>query len=108
MSKERARRRAVRLAEAEVLRARRQRRTRRRERRRAVLRRIRRAIPDRRTGRLFPRRTGAQRASIAIGALVALALVWLGIDSLATRIGLTILIAVAIPALTVVVFDRRL
>jgi hypothetical protein len=108
VSRERAKRRAERLAEAEAARAKRERATQRRQRRRALLRRIRPTMPDRRTGQLFARRSPAQRAGIGVVALCALALVWFGIDSLATRIALTALIAIATPALTVLVFDRRL
>jgi hypothetical protein len=108
VSKERARRRAARLAEAEVARAARQRALRRRERRRALLRRIRPTLPDRRTGRLFARRTRAQRAGVVVGMLVALGFVWFGVESLATRVALTALIVIATPALTVIVFDRRI
>jgi predicted small integral membrane protein len=108
LSKERAKRREVRLAEAEAARTARQRARDRRERRRALLRRVRPALPDRRTGRLFVRRTRGQRAAVAIVALAALVLVWLGVDALSTRIALTMLIAIAIPALTVLVFDRRI
>jgi len=108
VSKERARRRAARLVEAEAARVKRQRAVLRRQRRRALLRRLRPTLPDRRTGRLFARRSPAQRAGIGIGALVALGLVWFWIDSLATRIALTALIIIATPALTVVVYDRRL
>jgi hypothetical protein len=108
VSKERARRRAVRLAEAEATRAKRQRAVLRRQRRRALLRRLRPTLPDRRTGRLFARRSRAQRAGIGIAAVVCLGFVWFGIDSLATRIALTALIVIATPALTVLVYDRRL
>ncbi len=108
MSKERARRRAQRLAEAEAARAKRQRVALRRQRWRALRRRLRPRLPDRRTGRLFARRSPAQRAGISIVALVTLGFVWLGIDSLATRIALTALIVIATPALTVLVYDRRL
>lgn len=108
MSRERARRRAERLAEAEAARAARQRAVRRREQRRAIVRRIRPTLPDRRTGRLFARRSPAQRAGIGVVALTALAFVWLGIDSLATRIALTAVIVIITPALTVLVYDRRL
>jgi hypothetical protein len=108
VSKQRAQRRAVREAEADAARQRRQRRVLRRERRRALLRRLRPRLPDRRTGRLFARRSRPQRAAVVIAALGALALVWFEIDSMATRIALTALILIATPALTVVVFDRRL
>jgi cobalamin synthase len=108
MSKERARQRAVRQAAAEASRAARQRAVRRRERRRALLRRLRPRLPDRRTGRLFARRTRAQRAGVAVVALTALAVVWFGLDPLPTKVALTALILVATPAITVLVFDRRI
>jgi Flp pilus assembly protein TadB len=108
VSRERARRREARLAEAEAARAARQRTRDRRKRRQALLRRVWPTLPDRRTGRLFARRTRGQRAAVAITALAALILVWLGIDSLSTRIALTALILIATPALTVLVFDRRI
>jgi Flp pilus assembly protein TadB len=108
VSKERARRRAVRLAEAEAARTARQRTRERRDRRRTLLRRLRPALPDRRTGRLFARRTRGERAAVAIVVLAALVIVWLGVDALSTRIALTVLIGIATPALTVLVFDRRI
>jgi Flp pilus assembly protein TadB len=108
VSRERARRRAERVAAAEVTRARRERAVLRRQRWRALRRRMRPTLPDRRTGRLFARRSPAQRAGIGIVSLGSLALVWWQIDSLATRIALTAVIVIATPALTVLVFDRRL
>jgi fatty acid desaturase len=108
VSKERARRRALREAEVAASRAARLRAVQRRERRRALARRLRPRLPDRRTGRLFARRTRAQRAAIAVGALTALAFVWFGLDSVATKVALSALILVATPAITVLVFDRRI
>jgi len=107
VSKERARRRAEREAVALLERERRHRRTRRRLRRRAVVRRL---VPKRpgRTGKLFARRTPAQRATIAIGVIIALILVWTLIDSLLTRLGLTAFVLVATPILVVLTLDRRI
>jgi len=107
MSKERARRRAEREAIALLERARRERKTQRRLRRRAVARRL---VPKRpgRTGKLFARRTRAQRATIAIGVILALILVWTLIDSLSTRLGLTAFVLVATPILVVLTLDRRI
>jgi len=78
------------------------------ERRRAAIRRLRPRLPDRRTGKLYPRRTRAQRAGIAVAAAVALAFIWLYVDSLATRIALTAVVAVGSPALIVLTLDRRI
>ena len=107
MSKERARRRAEREAVALLERARRERRTQRRLKRRAVARKL---VPKRpgRTGKLFARRTPAQRATIAIGVIIALILVWTLIDSLSTRLGLTAFVLVATPILVVLTLDRRI
>ena len=106
MSRERARRREQRLAEGRARRAAAER----RERRRVALRR---AVdprvwwPRRRTGRLFPRRSRAQRAAIIGTGVVALGLTWYFLGSLPARIALTALILLAMPALTVLTFDRR-
>jgi hypothetical protein len=107
VSKERARRRAQPEPVALLERERRQRRTQRRLRRRAVVRRL---VPKRpgRTGKLFARRTPAQRATIAIGVIIALILVWTLIDSLLTRLGLTAFVLVATPILVVLTLDRRI
>jgi hypothetical protein len=112
VSRERAQRRAIRLAEAEAARVARDRSRRRAERRRAALRRLRRLPPGRlggrRTGRLYARRSPSQRAAIVTAALGVLGLTWLLLDSLAVRIGITILLAVTAPALVVITFDRRI
>jgi uncharacterized membrane protein YbaN (DUF454 family) len=76
-------------------------------RRRTLARRLRPRLLDRRTGRLYARRTPIERAAIALAAAVAVGLVWWQIDSLATRIALTVLIVVVSPALIVLMFDRR-
>jgi len=108
VSKERAQRRAIRQAEAEATRAARERSRRRAERRRAALRRLRPRRPAGRTGRLYARRPPAQRAAIATAALGVLGLTWLLVDSLAVRVGITVLVAVTAPALIVISFDRRI
>jgi hypothetical protein len=107
VSRERAARRAVRLAEASRERARRERLVARRARRRALLRRVTPRRPDRRTGRLYARRAFAQRLGIALTALLAVGLIWWQVDGLSTQVALTIVVAVAAPAAVVLTFDRR-
>ncbi len=108
MSKERARARAIRLAEAERARVSRERvqarRARRAARRAALVGRLGRRG---RTGRLFARRSTGERAAIALAAGGAILLIWLEFDGLATRIALTALVLVALPALIVIALDRR-
>src|SRR5258705_4793847 len=104
MSKERAKRRA--LLEAE--RAERMRRFEARRARRAAVRRLVPTVKVGRTGKLFARRSRAQRSVIATLVLIVLVLVWLLIDSVAARIGISALVIVATPALTVLVLDRRI
>lgn len=107
MSKERARRRAVRLAERERERARRARAVARRQRRRALLRRVTPRLPDRRTGRLFARRSRGERAAVAGLTLAAVVAIWLLVDDLALRLGLIVLLLLALPAAVVIALDRR-
>ena len=64
-------------------------------------------LPDRRTGRLYPRRSRTQRAAIALVAVVLVGLIWLNFTDLGTRIALTALVALASPALIVLTLDRR-
>ena len=117
MSKERARLRAERLAaEAKALAARERRRRLARalglDRVAGLVRRARRRPGRRparkRTGKLFARRNRAQRAAITVGVGIALLLVWTLVDPLLTRIGLTVFIAVATPAVVVLTLDRRI
>jgi hypothetical protein len=107
MSKERAIRRAARQAEEQRQREIRERRSARQRRRRALLARLVPSRARRNTGTLVPGRSTGQR--IAIGAVAAglLLLVWTQIASLGTRIGLSALIVVTLPALVVLTFDRR-
>ena len=107
MSKERAAKRAVRLAQQERERAARERRVARKDARRRIVRRLTPRLPDRRTGRLYPRRSRTQRAAIALVAVVLVGLIWLNFTDLGTRIALTALVAVASPALIVLTLDRR-
>lgn len=104
MSKERARRRAQRIAETRA----RVEAAARRERRRAAIRRLRPRFPRRRTGRLYVRRSRGQRAAIvAVGTLVV-GLTWYHIDSLAARVAVTALVLLALPAFVIITLDRRI
>jgi hypothetical protein len=107
MSRERAKLRAAREAQAEAARTARQRKAARRARRRALVRAMTPRLPDRRTGRLFPRRTRTQRITIGLFAAIAIAAIWTWFDGLATRIALTALVLVALPAMIVLTLDRR-
>jgi hypothetical protein len=107
VSKVRAQRRTAREAEAAAARAARERAAARRTRRRRLARALTPRLPDRRTGRLFPRRTRTQRITIGLFAVIALAAIWWWFDGLATRIALTALVVVALPAMIVLTLDRR-
>ncbi|SDZ08100.1 hypothetical protein SAMN05444365_105223 [Micromonospora pattaloongensis] len=107
MSKERARRRAAREAEAERQRAKRARLVARRERRRALVGRLTPRLPRRRTGRLFPRRSAGERAGITVLTLALLAVVWLLVDDPALRLLLIVLGLLGLPALVVIALGRR-
>jgi hypothetical protein len=105
VSKERARRRAERLAVLEREKAVRARQVARRQRRRALLRKL---TPPRRrrTGRLHVY-TRTEKAGIAVVPLVAAAAVWILVPDVALRIVLISLIVLVLPALVVVVLGRR-
>ncbi|MFI6071026.1 hypothetical protein ACIA5C_05455 [Actinoplanes sp. NPDC051343] len=105
MSKERARRRAERLAVLEREKAVRARKVARRQRRRAVVRRL---TPGRlpSSGRLH-RRSRAQRIGIVVVPLVAAIAVWVLVPDLALRVVLTAMIVIAVPALVVLVLGKR-
>ena len=104
MSKERARRRAERVAVLEKEKAARARRVARRLRRREIVR----SLTPRRSGsgRLH-RRSRGQRAGIVVVPLLAAAAVWLLVPDLALRGVLTAMIVLVLPALVVVVLGRR-
>ena len=104
MSKERARRRAERQAVLEKEKAARARRVARRTARRALVRRL--TPPKRSSGHLY-RRSRGQRAGIVLLPLVAAVAVWTLIPDLALRLVLIVMIALAVPALVVVVLGRR-
>jgi len=105
VSKERARRRAERLAVLEREKAVRARKFARRQRRRAVVRRL---TPGRlpSSGRLH-RRSRAQRIGIVVVPLVAAIAVWVLVPDLALRVVLTAMIVIAVPALVVLVLGKR-
>ncbi|GLI01165.1 hypothetical protein Pa4123_64410 [Phytohabitans aurantiacus] len=104
VSKERAKRRALREAEAARERAVA---TRRRE-RRARLRRLKPKLPRRpRTGRLFARRSRTERAGIVALCIVLLTVVWVFVDPIALRVALIALLVLVLPAVVVIAFGRR-
>jgi hypothetical protein len=104
VSKDRARRRAARLAVLEKEKAARARKVARRARRRALIRAL---TPRRRSdGRLY-RRSRGERVGIVLAPLVAAAAVWVLVPDVALRIVLLAMIAVALPAVVVVVLGRR-
>ncbi|PZG01379.1 hypothetical protein [Micromonospora deserti] len=106
MSKERARRRAAREAEAARERFVRQRQLARRARRRALVRRMTPTWRRGRTGRL-PRRSRGERAAIVLLTLAAMILIWSLVDDLALRIALSALLVLVLPAIVVIALDRR-
>lgn len=107
MSKERARRRAARTLQAERERAARARAVARRRRRRALLRGFTPRVPDRRTGRLFARRSPGERASIAVLTVAVLAVIWLLVPNPALRVALIVLTLLVLPAAVVIALGRR-
>ncbi|HEX5199495.1 MAG TPA: hypothetical protein VFW27_06090 [Actinoplanes sp.] len=104
MSKERARRRAERLAVQEREREARARKQARRQRRRALARRLTPRIG--RPGRIY-RRSRGERFGIVLVPVLAAAAVWLFVPELALRIVLTIVIVMALPALVVVILGKK-
>ncbi|MEV4657576.1 hypothetical protein [Micromonospora sp. NPDC049301] len=106
MSRERARRRAVREAEQARERAVRQRRVARRQRRRAVVRRLTPQLRRGRSGRLA-RHSRGERAAIVLLTVAALILIWTFVDDLALRIALIVLLLLVLPAIVVIALDRR-
>ncbi|MFG1777338.1 hypothetical protein ACGFIR_23280 [Micromonospora sp. NPDC049051] len=106
MSKERARRRAAREAEAARARVVRERRAARRSRRRALVRRLTPSLRRGRTGRL-PRHSRGERAAIVLLTLAAMTLIWTFVDDLALRIALVVLLLLVLPAIVVIALDRR-
>ncbi len=107
MSRERAQRRAVREAEQQRLRAQRERRDARRTTRRRLARRLTPRLPDRRTGKIFARRSRSERITIGLLAAIVVAGIWWYFDDLGVQIALTALVVLALPALIVLTLDRR-
>jgi hypothetical protein len=104
VSKERARRRAERLAVLEKDKAKRARAVARRDRRRTLLRSV---TPRRRgVGRLH-RRSRGERIGIVVVPALAIAAVWVLVPDLALRLLLSALLLLVLPALVVVVLGRR-
>ncbi|MGC5051937.1 hypothetical protein ACLQ2S_10860 [Micromonospora sp. DT48] len=106
MSKERARRRAVREAEAARQRVLRERAAARRARRRALVRRVVPTVRRGRTGRL-PRYSRGERATIVALTLAAIVLIWLLVPDLALRVGLILLLLLVLPVIVVIALNRR-
>ena len=104
MSKERARRRAERIAVLEKEKAVRARRVARRITRRKLVRRLK---PQRRSSGVIMRRSRGERAGIVLIPLIAAAAIWILIPDLALRLVLLLMIALAVPALVVVVLGRK-
>jgi hypothetical protein len=104
VSKERAKRRAERLAAQEREQAVRARRDARRQRRRALVRRLTPRIG--RPGRIY-RRSRGERIGIVLVPLIAAAAVWLFVPDIALRVVLTIVIVMAVPALVVVILGKK-
>ena len=104
MSKERARRRAERLAVAERDKSKRARAVARRQRRRDLIRRM--TPQQHRTGHLL-RRSRGERIGITVVALLVVAAVWLLVPDLALRLVLTVLLVLVLPPIVVVVLGRR-
>jgi Flp pilus assembly protein TadB len=105
VSKERARRRAERLAVMEKEKAVRARRSTRRQRRRALVRSLK--LKRRPSSGTLYRRSRAQRTGIAIIPLIAALAVWFLVPELALRLVLIAMIVLVLPALVVVVLGRR-
>ncbi|MEH0820589.1 MULTISPECIES: hypothetical protein [unclassified Micromonospora] len=107
MSKERARRRAVREAEAARERLVRQRRLARRHRTRTLVRKLTPQLRRGRTGRVG-RRSRRERAAIVGLTLAALFVIWTFVDDLALRLVLVVLLLLVLPAIVVIALDRRI
>jgi chromatin segregation and condensation protein Rec8/ScpA/Scc1 (kleisin family) len=108
VAKERAARRAEREAAHRKLMEKRGRQEARRKSRRELWRKI--SLYDlrrRSTGTLFARRNRAQRAIVAIFAVLVLILIWQLVHNLALQVALTALLLLFLPVLVIVVFDKR-
>jgi Flp pilus assembly protein TadB len=104
VSKQRAKRRAERLAVLEKEKAARARKVARRQRRRQLVRRLTPRIG--RPGRIY-RRSRGERLGIVLVPLLAAVAVWLFVPDAGLRLVLTIVIVLALPALVVLVLDKK-
>jgi Flp pilus assembly protein TadB len=104
VSKERALRRAERLAVLEKQKAARARKVARRQRRRAMVRSL---TPRRHSAGRLHRRSRSQRVGITLVPVLAAVAIWVLVPDLALRIVLIALIVLVLPALVVVVLGRR-
>jgi len=108
MSKERALRRAAREAEEAAARSARARQVARRAKRREIKRKLTPRLPKRgRVGKLYPRRTTGQRVIVALVFILLVGLVWHEFSDLGTRIALTVVLLLVMPAAVVIAFGRR-
>jgi hypothetical protein len=107
VSKERAQRRAVRLAESQAKRRDAERRAERRAAQGARRRALRDRLPRRgRVGRIAGRRSRAQMAGVFLVLMTTSLLVWYFVESWPVRIAMAILSLVAVPALVTLTLDR--
>jgi hypothetical protein len=104
MSKERARRRAERLAVLDKQKAARARKVERRRRRRTLVEKL---TPRVGSSGTLHRRSRRERIGITVLPLAAVAAIWLFVPEMSLRIVLTTLIVLATPALVVVVLGRK-
>jgi hypothetical protein len=65
-------------------------------------------LRTRRTGKLYPRRSRADRAGITGLTALAILSVWYLVPELALRIGFTALILLGLPAFVILALDRRI
>ena len=59
------------------------------------------------SGRLFARRSRAERALIGVIGLLSLIVIWIAVSPVALQVLLTVLLLLALPVLVIVAFDRR-
>jgi hypothetical protein len=108
MSKERALRRAEREATEQAAKSARARKVARKAKQRELARRLKPRLPKRgRVGKLYPRRTPGQRGIIVLVVAAVLGLIWYEFDDITTRIALTAIVLLVLPAAVVIAFGRR-
>jgi len=107
MSKERAARRVAREAAQAKAAVKRARVVARRDRVRALRRRLTPRLPGRRRAWLLGRRTPGQRIAAIVISLALFGGVWYFVDSLPTKVALTLLLLLVVPVLVVMLFPRK-